>query len=482
MEQWTANTAPHVTVIRPVKGLEPSLYDCLASTFLQRYPRESLHIRLCVSDRNDPALPVLERVIRNFPALDAQILVEDEDVALHDGSRPLGPNPKIRNMSHAYRDAPGNIVWIIDCNVWVGRGVCGRMVAKLEGRGSRTKYKYVHVLPIVVDTVGTTARQEIDGFADSHTNGPVLTTSSAHDYVQRDAKHHRTMSSIGGGRLEEQFLASAHPKFYTAINTVLIAPCSVGKCTMFRRSHLDSLTNGSGIDYFSENICEDHLIGDLLWKRPLPEEAQGEVWGKHALVFGDLAIQPMANMSLYEYWKRRIRWLRVRKFTVTLATLVEPGTESFLCSLYGAFAFTNLPFLCSTTGMSPSWTTFSAFWLSSVSIWCIMDWRLYLLLQSGASIEVDEDTPTFAQPPPGGQRRPFLEWLLGWLGREALALPIWIWAFWGGTEVEWRGKKFWVGMDMKVHEVKDRTSRPVEEKRADRSQLRSSIQGKRRAE
>ena len=33
-----ADDTPHVTVIRPVKGLEPRLYDCLASTFLQDYP------------------------------------------------------------------------------------------------------------------------------------------------------------------------------------------------------------------------------------------------------------------------------------------------------------------------------------------------------------------------------------------------------------------------------------------------------------
>lgn len=443
-----------MTIIRPIKGLEPSLYDCLASTFRQDYPRPNLHIRFCISDRGDAALPVLERLVNDFQDFDAQILVENEDAALRDESKPLGPNPKIRNMSRAYREAPGNFIWIIDCNVWVAKGVCGRMVAKLEGQGARRKNKFVHQLPLVIDTVGTTTRQETHGLLDN-ADEQIRTTSSTTSGTLDNGNQDRTASSIGGGRLEELFLASAHAKFYTAINTVLIAPCIVGKSTMFRRTHLDSLTDGAGIDYFSENICEDHLIGDLLWKQQVPEERQGEQWGKHACCFGDLAIQPMANMSVVEYWRRRVRWLRVRKFTVTLATLVEPGTESFLCSLYGAFAISTLPFFQHSLGIPPTWSTLIAFFALSVSVWCTVDWTLYLLLHSGCTIELDENTPAFARPPKSGTRRPFPQWLFAWLGREALALPIWLWAFWGGTRVEWRGKEFWVGMDMKVHELRN---------------------------
>ena len=433
------------------------MYDCLASTFHQDYPSEKLHVRFCIADRNDPSLPVLERLVRDFPGHDAQILVESENAALRDERTQLGPNPKIRNMSQAYREAVGNFIWIVDCNVWVARGVCGRMVATLEGHGQKRKNKFVHQLPLVVDTLGTSARQETHGLLDESDTTIRTTSSESYDTMSSDMKQ-RTASSIGGGRLEELFLSSAHAKFYIAINTVLIAPCSVGKSTMFRRSHLDSLTRGAGIDFFSENICEDHLIGDLLWKQRVPEEIEGEVWGKHACCFGDLAIQPMANMSVAEYWRRRVRWLRVRKFTVTLATFVEPGTECFLCSLYGAFAFTALPYFHNVLGIPRSWASFFAFWLLSTSLWCAVDWTLYLLLHSGRSLELDENTPSFARPNKDMSRRSFSQWLFAWIGRETLALPIWLWAFWGGTQVEWRGKKFWVGMDMKVHEIADKDS------------------------
>ncbi|KAJ9658836.1 Ceramide glucosyltransferase [Coniosporium apollinis] len=454
---------PQVTIIRPVKGLEPSLYECLASTFRQTYPQAKLTIYFCIFSRDDPAFPTLERVLADFPTFDAKLLVEADDPALQrkdGGDQSLGPNPKIRNMSRAYREARGDIVWIIDCNVWVAKGVCGRMVDTLCGYGSsRMKNKFVHQLPLVVDTVGSPAGAEIqsllnhDGNEDLHVSS-TSTASHALHTTQHSSTGLPQMWHIGGGRLEELFMSSSHAKFYTAINTVLLAPCIVGKSTMFRRSHLNSLTEGQGIDFFSHNICEDHLIGDLLWKQQVPEEKRGEKWGKHAMVFGDLAVQPMAGMSVGEYAARRIRWLRVRKFTVTLATLVEPGTESLLCSAYGAFAVTTLPWFHRILGLPQTWTAFWLVWLLFVGIWAAVDWTLYRKLHSAASIEVDEDTPSFARPPTQGTGRPFKEWLAAWLGREMMAFPIWAWAVFGGVTVTWRGRRFWVGMDMRVHEVK----------------------------
>ncbi|MDI1485685.1 MAG: Ceramide glucosyltransferase [Ramalina farinacea] len=292
-----SSSAPHITIIRPVKGLEPSLYDCLASTFLQSYSPTKLTIYFCVSSRSDPALPTLQRLLTDFPAFDAHILVEEEDPNLRgqDGGATtnLGPNPKIRNMSRAWREAKGDFVWIIDCNVWVGPDAAGRMVDALCGFNAKSpakggkKYKFVHQLPLVVDVTDTTNPTNANG-------------------------SNRWRSS-SGGLLEELFLSTSHAKFYTAINTVAIAPCIIGKSNMFRRSHLNALTSPPkspttntpiatttttasvplaqqsqpGIDYFSSNICEDHLIGDLLWKNPVPTPIHPNTqsnWGNHILL------------------------------------------------------------------------------------------------------------------------------------------------------------------------------------------------------
>ncbi|KAJ5494955.1 Ceramide glucosyltransferase [Penicillium diatomitis] len=473
--------APHVTAIRPVKGLEPNLYDCLAATFQQDYPRDKLTVCLCVATRDDPAYPTLCQLLRDFPEVEAQVFIEEEDPLLRSdgpGTYELGPNPKIRNMSRAYREAKGDIVWIIDCNVWVGKGVCGRMVDRLCGTGatSSKKYKFVHHLPVVVDVTGEIGS---GGERQAHLNGTLNETLrsgvvGATSTMRRPEDGWTSMVETGGGRLEELFLSSSHAKMYTAINTVLIAPCIVGKSNMFRRSHLDYLTapvpgdrykRHPGVDYFSDNICEDHLIGDLLWRQQVREERElGERWGKHAMVFGDLAIQPVANMSVQGYVARRIRWLRVRKFTVLLATLVEPGTESLLCTLYGAWGITTAlaPYLVRNgyhfASLLSTWTAFFGVFALGIALWIVTDWTLYINLHSSQAIEVDDDTPVFARPcrrPSQATRRPFLQWLVAWLGRELLALPIWIIAVYGGVTVVWRERRFKVGFDARVREIRE---------------------------
>lgn len=238
-----------------------------------------------------------------------------------------------------------------------------------------------------------------------------------------------------------------------------VAPCVVGKSNMFRRSHLDLLTAVSssskscGIDFFSHNICEDQLIGTMLWRKTSPVDQPRQRWGKHALVSGDMVIQPVTEMSVGEYIARRVRWQRVRKFTTIAATIIEPGAESLLCSAIGAFAITKLPFFYNNFSVPPTWAAFAVIWSIGVLVWSTTDWLVYTKLHSCASVEVDSNTPVFALPPARLQRRRFGEWITAWMCRELLALPIWCIAVCGGSTVVWRSKAFRIGIDMIVHEI-----------------------------
>lgn len=468
-----------------MKGLEPHLYECLAASFQQNYPSDKLSIRLCVEDKTDPAYPTLKKIVEDFPDLDAQVLIEAEDPVLNGSSGivdNLGPNPKIRNVSRAYREAKGDIIWVMDCNVWIARDVMGRMVDKMMGYavggGSNRPYKFVHQLPIVVDTVDYSSSLSLEG------QSLLASTTEAGPHSEptplRNPDLLTKIRSQGGGRLDELFFGTSHAKFYSAINTLGVAPCVVGKSNMFRKSQLDKATNPDlnpqvpreqnrplGIDYFSHQICEDHLIGELLWGFKIPG------YSKHGLVWGDLAIQAMTGMSVSAYAARRARWLRARKLTVPAATLVEPGVESFLCCLYFAFAATTLPFFKDMLGVPPTWGAMALIWLATVTIWMIADWFLTCRLQSGITVKIDEQTPVFAkgQAVQGGiPQRPFLEWFPAWLGREALALPVWVWAVLLGRTVTWRGKSFRVRYDTTVYEVtnerRERSVRTPEVERA----------------
>lgn len=490
---------PHVTVIRPVSGLDPRLYECLASSLRQTYPKRKINNVFCVATRSDPAFPILERLERDFSDVDVQITVEAEDPLLNKDRNALGPNPKIRNMSRAYREAKGEIVWILDCNVWVGKGVGPRFVDLLYGYNkdkegkSNTKFKFVHQTPLTVDldsqSLSLKERKELlSGRPEERENSTAAAASSS---SKVSGSVFKRLWQRGGGRLDEAFMSSAHAKFYQAINTVKVAPCIMGKSTMFRRSQLNYVTSSSpkyapGIDFFSDNICEDHLIGDALWKQPQAFEKRDykpapgekkEKWGKHEMLFGDFCFQPISHTSVAAYLDRRIRWLRVRKYTVTLATFVEPGTESMFCGVYGAYALTTLPQF--RTSINPNWTSFVLIWLLHMAAWCLLDYIQYLLLHSAKTVEIDADTPDFVLPQrssaayhraaslkpllgdrtsgqPGlldGARRNFREFFFAWLGREFFALPVWVIAFWGGATVEWRGRKFYVGLDTKVREI-----------------------------
>ena len=130
-----------------------------------------------MASRSDPAYATLQRLIADFPGFDAKVFVEEDDPNLSgDGGQEtnLGPNPKIRNMSRGYREAKGDILWVMDCNVWVGKGVTGRMVDKLCGfaPGGRrlTPYKLVHQLPLVVDSVGASKGEEARGLLTDESN------------------------------------------------------------------------------------------------------------------------------------------------------------------------------------------------------------------------------------------------------------------------------------------------------------------------
>ncbi|KAF5021766.1 hypothetical protein F66182_6216 [Fusarium sp. NRRL 66182] len=460
--------APHVTIIRPVKGVEPRLYDCIVASFRQDYPQDKISIRLCVQDDSDPAYPILQKVVDDFPAIDARVMLEKEDYALGDTVN-MGPNPKIRNLSRAYREAKGDIIWIVDCNVWMAKGVLGRMVDKLMGYkvgGGSKPHKFVHQLPIVVDLIDYSKPLAADGQS-------LLASSSgehhACDLVDEDAHDDARIWSQGGGRLDEMFMATSHAKFYSAINTVGVAPCAVGKSNMFRKSQLDHATDAvlnskipqdknlpTGVDYFSHNICEDHKIGELLWETDFPG------YRHHGLVWGDIAVQPMSGMSVQAYAARRSRWLRARKYTVLSATVLEPFTESFLFATYFSFAITTLPYFSASWGIPQTWGAMVSSWLVTITLWMLVDFFGFRRLHSGLTMEIDEHTPCFAKGSlnAGGlQSRRFLEFLAAWIGREALAFPVWAYAVVCGNTVNWRGRLFYIHWDTTVVAVDEQDER-----------------------
>ena len=53
----------------------------------------------------------------------------------------------------------------------------------------------------------------------------------------------------------------------------------------------------------------------------------------------DLVYQPLGSMTTTDYFIRRSRWSRIRKYTITAATVVELLTESVICGLCAFYGF-----------------------------------------------------------------------------------------------------------------------------------------------
>jgi ceramide glucosyltransferase len=97
-----------VTLLKPLCGAEPGLYEHLRSFCRQDYPQ--YQIVFGVRDPADPALPVVARLVREFPALPIEVVV---DPRLH------GSNLKVSNLINMLARARHDLLVVADSDTWV---------------------------------------------------------------------------------------------------------------------------------------------------------------------------------------------------------------------------------------------------------------------------------------------------------------------------------------------------------------------------
>src|SRR5260221_12432385 len=70
-----SDAVPPVSILKPLCGAEPRLYECLRSFCTLDYP--AYQIVFGVLDRHDPAIAIVERLIAEFPERDLTLIVDD---------------------------------------------------------------------------------------------------------------------------------------------------------------------------------------------------------------------------------------------------------------------------------------------------------------------------------------------------------------------------------------------------------------------
>ena len=156
---------PPVTILKPLKGIDPDIYDAFRSHCLQDYPQ--YEIIFGVSDADDPAVASVEQLKREFPQLSISLIVCHTI---------LGTNVKVSNLEYMVHSARYDHLIVNDSDIRVERDYLKKVLAPFadeqigmvtclyRGAPAKTLGSHLEALGIGTDfSAGVLVAQQIEG-------------------------------------------------------------------------------------------------------------------------------------------------------------------------------------------------------------------------------------------------------------------------------------------------------------------------------
>jgi ceramide glucosyltransferase len=122
-EQATLSVSlPPVSILKPLKGVDPEIYESFRSHCDQDFPAD-YEIIFGVSEADDPAVQVVKRLQREFPQRQIELVVCSER---------LGVNVKVSNLVQMLRTARYDCLILNDSDIQVDSDYLRRVVSPLN--------------------------------------------------------------------------------------------------------------------------------------------------------------------------------------------------------------------------------------------------------------------------------------------------------------------------------------------------------------
>jgi ceramide glucosyltransferase len=255
----TVLTPPSVTVLKPLCGAEPGLYSHLRSFCEQDY--RQYEIVFGVSDADDAARAVAERLIGEFPSVPMKLVI---DPSIH------GNNRKVSNLINMLERARNEVLVMSDSDAFVGRDYLAAVTAPLRDPG----VGLVTCLYCGVPTEGIWSR-------------------------------------LGAMYINEWYIPSVLLAWLFGHQGYVS-----GQTLCIRRDTLEAI---GGLRVLADQLAEDYRLGELVRERNL------RIVLSPYLLNGEHHEPDLGSMTRHELrWMRTIRILRPRSFLGIFVTFSLP--------------------------------------------------------------------------------------------------------------------------------------------------------------